>query len=125
MTFRQNDNFSTKLSSEDTDSSKPDAHHEDGLVVQEAMPELKEPPMYQVVLLNDDFTPMEFVVEVLLKFFSKDKVQATQIMLQVHHEGKGICGKYTCEIAETKVNQVNEYSRENSHPLMTIMEKSE
>ncbi len=125
MTFRQKLNFSTKLSSEPTDTAKPETRHQDGVVVQEAKPELKEPPLYQVVLLNDDFTPMEFVVEILLKFFSKDKVEATQIMLQVHLEGKGICGKYTAEIAETKVSQVNEYSRKNAHPLMTIMEKSE
>ncbi len=125
MTFEQNNILSSKLSVDGDDPEIPETHHDDGLMVEEAAPKLKEPSMYYVILLNDDFTPMEFVVEILLRLFAKDKVQATKIMLQVHHNGKGVCGKYTGEIAETKVSQVNEYSRENSHPLMAIMEKSE
>ncbi|MDH5326760.1 MAG: ATP-dependent Clp protease adapter ClpS [Gammaproteobacteria bacterium] len=95
---------------------------DDGLVVQEARPKLKPPPMYQVLLLNDDFTPMEFVVHVLEKFFRMDRDKATRIMLHVHTQGKGLCGVYVKEIAETKVAQVNEYSRSNKHPLLCTME---
>ena len=95
---------------------------DDGLAVQESRPKLKKPPMYQVVLLNDDFTPMEFVVHILERFFSKDRAQATRIMLQVHTNGKGLCGTYVREIAETKVAQVNEYARGSNHPLLCEME---
>lgn len=99
-----------------------ETHRDDGLAVQEARPKLTKPPMYQVVLLNDDFTPMEFVVHVLEHFFSKDRAQATRIMLQVHTNGKGLCGTYVREIAETKVAQVNEYARASHHPLLCEME---
>ena len=78
--------------------------------------------MYQVVLLNDDFTPMEFVVHVLEHFFGMDRPKATRIMLHVHTQGKGLCGVYVREIAETKVAQVNDYSRTNNHPLLCSME---
>lgn len=78
--------------------------------------------MYQVVLINDDFTPMEFVVHVLEKFFRMDRAKATRVMLHVHTQGKGLCGVYVREIAETKVAQVNEYSRTNQHPLLCTME---
>ena len=99
-----------------------ETHRDDGLAVQEARPKLKKPPMYQVVLLNDDFTPMEFVVHILERFFSKDRAQATRIMLQVHTNGKGLCGTYVREIAETKVSQVNQYARGSNHPLLCEME---
>ncbi|RMD69718.1 MAG: ATP-dependent Clp protease adapter ClpS [Gammaproteobacteria bacterium] len=99
-------------------------HHEEGLVVERAKPKLKPPPMYKVVLLNDDFTPMDFVVHVLEAFFSMPREKAVQVMLQVHTRGKGICGVYTREIAETKVSQVNDYSRQNQHPLMCTMEEA-
>ena len=102
--------------------SGEDTHGDDGLVVQEARPKLKPPPMYQVLLLNDDFTPMEFVVHVLEKFFRMNRDKATRIMLHVHTQGKGLCGVYVKEIAETKVAQVNEYSRSNKHPLLCTME---
>ncbi len=95
-----------------------------GLAVEEAEPEVKQPPMYKVVLLNDDFSPMDFVVEVIMKFFGKHKEEATKIMLQIHYEGRGVCGLYRSEIAETKVVQVNEYSRANQHPLLCIMEEA-
>ncbi len=106
-------------------SDEPDHIEDDdgGLALDEARPKLKKPSKYQVVLLNDDYTPMEFVVEILEQFFSLDRQQATQVMLHVHTKGKGICGVYTREIAETKVMQVNEYSRENQHPLLCEMEK--
>ncbi len=94
------------------------------LAVEEARPKLKRPPLYQVVLLNDDFTPMEFVVEVLEKVFAMDRTKATRIMLEVHTRGKGVCGIYTFEIAETKVAQVNSYSRQHQHPLLCTMEES-
>jgi len=101
---------------------KQNTHRDDGLAVQESRPKLKKPPMYQVVLLNDDFTPMEFVVHVLEHFFAMDRAKATRIMLHVHTQGKGLCGIFTREIAETKVAQVNEYSRDNNHPLLCSME---
>jgi ATP-dependent Clp protease adaptor protein ClpS len=95
----------------------------DGLTLKEAKPELKEPSMYKVFLLNDDYTPMEFVVTLLEKLFGMDREKATRIMLMVHSQGKGVCGIYTYEIAETKVAQVNEYSQRHQHPLMCSMEK--
>lgn len=104
-------------------SANSDPEHDDGLALQEARPKLKKPPLYKVVLLNDDFTPMDFVVHVLEKFFDMDRVKATQIMLNVHTKGAGDCGVYTYEIAETKVHQVNTYAREQEHPLLCTMEK--
>lgn len=82
------------------------------------------PPLYKVLLLNDDFTPMDFVVGVLKIFFAMDHERATQVMMQVHTRGKGLCGVYTREVAETKVQLVNDYSREHQHPLMCSMEKA-
>ena len=84
----------------------------------------KVPPMYKILLLNDDFTPMEFVIEVLKIFFSMNQEQATQIMLKVHTEGVGLCGVYTSDIASTKVNQVVEFARKNQHPLRCVMEEN-
>ncbi|WP_442918175.1 ATP-dependent Clp protease adapter ClpS [Magnetococcus sp. PR-3] len=84
--------------------------------------EVREPPMYRVVLLNDDFTPMEFVVELLMHLFRKTSEEATQIMLHIHHEGVGICGTFPREIAETKVAQVHQQARTNGHPLKCRME---
>jgi len=92
--------------------------------VAEAKSKLKRPPLYKVILLNDDYTPMEFVVQVLEVFFGLNQELATQIMLQVHVQGKGVCGTYSHEVAETKVAQVNNYARENEHPLLCIMEKA-
>ncbi len=95
------------------------------IAVQEARPALKKPPLYRVILLNDDYTPMEFVVEVLEIFFRMSREQATQVMLMVHTQGKGVCGIYTRDIAETKMNQVNQYSREHQHPLLCEVEASD
>lgn len=92
------------------------------LLLEESKPQVKRPPMYKVVLLNDDYTPMDFVVHILEGFFGMDRHSATRIMLNVHTQGKGICGTYTREVAETKVNQVNEYSRKHKHPLLCTME---
>jgi ATP-dependent Clp protease adaptor protein ClpS len=96
--------------------------HSDGLVVQEAKPQLKKPQLYKVILLNDDYTPMEFVVIVLERFFHKNREDATRIMLHVHQKGLGICGVFTREVAETKVRQVMLYAAENQHPLQCTME---
>ena len=93
------------------------------LAVQEAKPKLKRPPLYKVMLLNDDYTPMEFVVQVLESFFRMDREKATRIMLHVHTRGVGVCGVFTREIAETKVAQVSEYSQRHQHPLMCTMEE--
>jgi len=95
-----------------------------GLAIEVAKPKVKKPPLFKVVLVNDDYTPMEFVVEVLQTFFSIDRENATRIMLHVHTKGKGVCGLFTREIAETKVAQVNQYSRENRHPLLCEMEEA-
>jgi ATP-dependent Clp protease adaptor protein ClpS len=95
-----------------------------GLSVLEARPKVKRPRLYKVVLHNDDYTPMEFVVVLLEQFFSMSREKATQVMLHVHTKGKGVCGVYTREIAETKVAQVNEYSRQNQHPLLCAMEEA-
>ena len=107
----------------DGDNDYPD--HEGGLAVEESKPELKPPPMYKVILLNDDYTPMEFVVEILESFFGMAREKATQVMLAVHTQGKGVCGVFTRDIAETKAAQVNQYSRENQHPLLAEIEASE
>ena len=104
----------------DTDSSG-----DSGLAVQEEKPILKRPPLYKVVLLNDDYTPMEFVVEVLERFFSMDRERATRVMLSVHTQGKGVCGVYSRDIAETKAAQVNQFSQQNEHPLLCEIEASE
>ena len=103
-------------------SEKQRAQREEGLALEEARPRVKRPPLYHVILLNDDYTQMEFVVHVLEHFFNKDRPTATRIMLEVHTRGKGICGAFTHEIAETKVAQVNTYSRDNHHPLMCTLE---
>jgi ATP-dependent Clp protease adaptor protein ClpS len=95
-----------------------------GLLVEEAKPRVKRPPLFQVVLLNDDFTPMEFVVDVLERIFNLDRTTATRVMLEVHTRGKGVCGVFTHEIAETKVAQVMTYARQHQHPLLCTMEEA-
>ncbi len=92
------------------------------LDVQEAKPEVALPPLYKVVILNDDYTPMDFVVLVLERFFNKNREEATRIMLHVHQRGVGVCGVYTREVAETKVRQVTHFSGENQHPLQCTLE---
>ena len=103
---------------------QPGEHGHTGILVEEAAPEVKQPPLYSVVLLNDDYTPMEFVVDVLERFFRMDRENATRVMLEVHMKGKGVCGVFTYEIAETKVAQVVSYSRDNQHPLMCTLEQA-
>jgi ATP-dependent Clp protease adaptor protein ClpS len=92
-------------------------------VITKTAPKTKRPNMYRVLLLNDDYTPMEFVILVLERFFNKSREGATQIMLHVHNHGIGECGVFTYEIAETKVTQVMDFARKNQHPLQCIMEK--
>ena len=92
-------------------------------VIAKVKPKTKRPNLYRVLILNDDYTPMEFVVHVLEKFFQKDVEAATKIMLHVHHHGIGECGVFTYEIAETKVTQVMDYARKSQHPLQCVMEK--
>ena len=105
-------------------STDQNFENDDGLVVEEQRPKLKQPPLFKVVLLNDDYTPMEFVIYVLETFFKMDREQATRVMLNVHTKGKGVCGIYTHDVSETKVTQVNEYARTNNHPLMCDMEEA-
>ncbi|MBU2582367.1 MAG: ATP-dependent Clp protease adapter ClpS [Alphaproteobacteria bacterium] len=92
-------------------------------IVTKTRPKTKKPSLYKVLLLNDDYTPMEFVVHVLERFFSKGREEATRIMLHVHQKGVGICGVYTYEVAETKVTQVMDFARQHQHPLQCTMEK--
>tara|TARA_R110002020_G_scaffold171227_9_gene361183 strand:- start:25 stop:399 length:375 start_codon:yes stop_codon:yes gene_type:complete len=103
--------------------TRPNMPDEDGdIAVQSAEPALAQPPLYKVVLHNDDYTPMEFVIEVLQDFFNMDSETAVQVMLAVHTQGKGTCGVFTRDIAETKSYQVNEYARECEHPLISDIE---
>jgi ATP-dependent Clp protease adaptor protein ClpS len=108
----------------DDDSGKDGAGGRPGVgTVVKARPKTKKPSMYRVLLLNDDYTPMEFVVHVLERFFNKSREAATEIMLHVHHRGVGVCGVYTYEVAETKVSQVIDFARRHQHPLQCTMEK--
>ena len=98
--------------------------HAAGAAVQEARPELNPPPRYRVLLLNDDFTPMDFVVQVLELFFHLSREKATQIMLHVHTRGVGVCGAFSRDVAETKVAQVKDFAPRHQHPLMCTMEEA-
>lgn len=107
-------------------AASPNQGDEEGdLAVAPAKPKVKRPPLYKVVLLNDDYTPMEFVVEVLEHFFSMNREKATQVMLAVHTQGKGVCGIYTRDVAETKAELVNQAARDNGHPLLCEVEPSQ
>ena len=103
--------------------SRGDEEGKTGLVTK-TRPKTKRPNLYRVLLLNDDYTPMEFVVHVIMRFFSKSQDDATRIMLHVHNHGVGECGVFTYEVAETKVTQVMDFSRKHQHPLQCVMEKS-
>jgi ATP-dependent Clp protease adaptor protein ClpS len=121
---RQGDNAGAMRAMSGKDDHPEERLGHAGLVVEEAQPEVKQPPLFSVVLLNDDYTPMEFVVDVLERFFRMDRETATRVMLEVHMKGKGVCGVFTYEIAETKVAQVLGYSRDNQHPLMCTLERA-
>lgn len=105
-------------------ATEQDSQSDNSTTLERETSQAKPPPMYQVVMLNDDFTPMEFVVVVLQRFFGKGREQATQIMLKVHHEGRGICGVYPRDLAATKVDQVCQYARQHQHPLQCVMEET-
>ena len=107
------------------DKNSPDWQHEDDTVVEESRPKLKKPRMFQAVLLNDDYTPMEFVVELIEQFFYKSRENATQIMLKIHTEGKGVCGVYTEDIAETKAALVTQFAQDHQHPLLCQAEPTD
>lgn len=102
-----------------------DHHTSRDMVVEEARPKLKKPPRYQVIMLNDDYTPMEFVVEILESFFGMDRELAVRVMLKVHTEGRAVCGIFARDVAETKATQVNQYARESEHPLMCEIEPAD
>jgi len=109
-----------------SDNGKDDSENGKGSgvsVITRTRKKLKKPSLYRVLLLNDDYTPMEFVVHVLERFFHKDREAATRIMLHVHNHGVGECGVFTYEVAETKVTQVMDFARQNQHPLQCVMEK--
>jgi ATP-dependent Clp protease adaptor protein ClpS len=110
------ENHRLRLSKEKID------HADGGLLLEEARPKVKRPSLYKVIMLNDDYTPMEFVVHVLETFFSMDREKATRVMLQVHMDGKAVCGIYTRDIAETKAAQVVDYAQQNEHPLTCEIE---
>ena len=122
MKDSQNSKFQLPLS---MSSDQTDIDHDEDVLLAPEEPKLEVPSMYNVVMLNDDFTPMEFVVEVLETFFNKDREAATRVMLTVHTMGKAVCGSYTRDIAETKAAQVNQYARESQHPLLCEIESVE
>ena len=97
---------------------------DDQVVIEREAQRVKPPPMYQVFILNDDYTPMEFVVSVLQKFFGMGREKATHVMLKVHREGRGVCGVYPRDVAATKVDQVVDYARQHQHPLQCVMEEA-
>ena len=105
------------------DDNNDDAPPTTGVVVQSRV-RTKKPSLYKVIMLNDDYTPMEFVIMVLERFFNKNQEQATQIMLHVHQKGVGVCGVFTYEVAETKVTQVMDMAKEHQHPLQCTLEKA-
>ena len=109
----------------DEGGSDTDRDQEGGLAVQTAKPKLKRPPMFKVLLVNDDYTPMEFVVHVLERFFGMNREKATQVMLTVHTAGSAVVGIFPRDIAETKSEQVNQYSQENQHPLVSTVEMTD
>ncbi|MDZ7825763.1 MAG: ATP-dependent Clp protease adapter ClpS [Gammaproteobacteria bacterium] len=114
-----------RASGGDDDEKPVVPDQDDGLAVEESKPELARPPRYKVLILNDDYTPMEFVVHVLETFFAMNREKATQVMLAVHTTGSAVCGIFPRDLAETKSEQVNEYARENEHPLMSTVEMTD
>ena len=105
------------------ETRRPGENDPGSIVVTKTRAKTKRPNLYRVLLINDDYTPMEFVVHVLERFFNKGREEATRIMLHVHHHGVGECGVYTYEVAETKVTQVMDFARKHQHPLQCVMEK--
>ncbi len=112
-----------RMNKSDDDGNGDDGGPSTGVVVR-TKPKAKKPSMYKVIMLNDDYTPMEFVVMILERFFNKNHEEASHIMLHVHQKGVGVCGVYTYEIAETKVTQVMDLARQHQHPLQCTLEKA-
>jgi ATP-dependent Clp protease adaptor protein ClpS len=115
--------FSSEITLNSDEENNDDFKNKFSSIVLEEKPKLKKPPLYKVIMLNDDYTPMEFVIEMLQTYFSKSQEQATEIMLHIHQKGIGICGLYTYEIAESKATQVLDKARKNQHPLQIKLEK--
>ena len=115
--------FLFKITLNSDEENNDDFKNKFSSIVLEEKPKLKKPPLYKVIMLNDDYTPMEFVIEMLQTYFSKSQEQATEIMLHIHQKGIGICGLYTYEIAESKATQVLDKARKNQHPLQIKLEK--
>jgi ATP-dependent Clp protease adaptor protein ClpS len=115
--------FSSEITLNSDEENNDDFKNKFSSIVLEEKPKLKKPPLYKVIMLNDDYTPMEFVIEMLQTYFSKSQDQATEIMLHIHQKGIGICGLYTYEIAESKATQVLDKARKNQHPLQIKLEK--
>ena len=107
------------------DQANDDADHAGNLALAPEKPALKKPSLYKVIMLNDDYTPMDFVVEVLMRFFSMPEPKATQVMLAVHTQGRAVCGVFTRDVAESKAAQVNQYSSECDHPLLCEIERAD
>ena len=123
MLINNSNYFLSEITLNSDEENNDDFKNKFSSIVLEEKPKLKKPPLYKVIMLNDDYTPMEFVVEMLQTYFSKSQEQATEIMLHIHQKGIGICGLYTYEIAESKATQVLDKARKNQHPLQIKLEK--
>ena len=123
MLINNSDYFLSVITLNSGEENNDDFKNKFSSIVLEEKPKLKKPPLYKVIMLNDDYTPMEFVIEMLQTYFSKSQEQATEIMLHIHQKGIGICGLYTYEIAESKATQVLDKARKNQHPLQIKLEK--
>ena len=123
MLINNSSYFLSEITLNSDEENNDDFKNKFSSIVLEEKPKLKKPPLYKVIMLNDDYTPMEFVIEMLQIYFSKSQEQATEIMLHIHQKGIGICGLYTYEIAESKATQVLDKARKNQHPLQIKLEK--
>ena len=123
MLINNSSYFSSQITLNSDEENNDDFKNKFSSIVLEEKPKIKKPPLYKVIMLNDDYTPMEFVIEMLQTYFSKSQEQATEIMLHIHQKGIGICGLYTYEIAESKATQVLDKARKNQHPLQIKLEK--
>ncbi len=123
MLINSSSYFLSEITLNSDEENKDDFKSKFSSIVLEEKPKLKKPPLYKVIMLNDDYTPMEFVIEMLQTYFSKSQEQATEIMLHIHQKGIGVCGLYTYEIAESKATQVLDKARKNQHPLQIKLEK--
>ncbi len=124
MIIRVRDVLTLGMTAMSDDDHQNGSNRNNTNVVVKVRPKTKKPSMYKVIMLNDDFTPMEFVVHVLVRFFAMSEDAATKIMLHVHQRGVGVCGTYTYEVAETKVTQVMDFARQHQHPLRCTLEKA-